>query len=663
MQKFIYLFVLIFVYSINITAQNYKFGKVSKSELYEDVCPLDKEAHACILYKKRNTHFDYDERNGFIIKEEFHFRIKIYDKEGLEEGIRSIPVYYNDKDSEKVINLRGITYNLKKGKVVKTKLNKKNVYLETTNEHIKQYKFSMPDIKPGSIIEFKYTVKSPFFSELEKVVIQYDIPVKKEDIRLSIPDFFRYRLHYRGNFYYQLKLNKVEKNYKVKDESTSTMALLYKIYTYKENVYDIHTGHVPALKKEAYAGNIENYRTSIIFELAVVAIPGHPRKDYAITWEDVVKDAYEDEKFGKQLLKWGYLSASLSQFKDKPNDEEKLKSILEWAKRKIVWNNEYDYYVKTGVEEAYRNGSGNVGEVNINLINMLKASGFEVHPVLVSTVEHGIPVYPTRTGFNYVIAAVKLHGKQYLLDATDMYSNLEVLPERVLNYEGRLINYDGSSESVNLFPRTHTRKISTVNIDLDEDELTGTASILKDKYFAYETRKKIAGTGEDSQKTYLDSKYENLEIDRFRINNLDNPYKKIKIDFAFTTDAYVEDISGQLYILPLTEWHMESNPFSSETREYPVMFNYPRIISTTVNITIPEDYEIVSVPSPALYTFGEQKGGYEYNIKQNGNKIVVKSTYVINTPVVSSDLYPDLKSFMDKVIQKQKEKIVLQKKN
>jgi len=258
MQKFVYLFVLIFSFSFTLNAQKYKFGKVSKAELYEKSCPLDKEAHACILYKKRDTHFEYDEEEGFVIKEEYYFRVKIYDKEGIDEGIRSIPVYYNDKNAEKVINLKAVTYNLERGKIVKTKLKKKNIYLETTDEHIKQYKFSMPDLKPGSVIEWKYTFISPFYTELEKVVIQYDIPVKREDIYLGIPDFFRYRPHMRGAWDYRLNLRSVEKNYKVKDESTESLAIIYNTYIYKENIYEINTGNVPALKEEPYAGNIEN---------------------------------------------------------------------------------------------------------------------------------------------------------------------------------------------------------------------------------------------------------------------------------------------------------------------------------------------------------------------------------------------------------------------
>lgn len=72
------------------------------------------------------------------------------------------------------------------------------------------------------------------------------------------------------------------------------------------------------------------------------------------------------------------------------------------------WNEENGCYTDKGVVKAYADQTGNVAEINFILINMLKLAGIETNPVLVSTVEHGIPVYPTRTGFNYVIAVPKL---------------------------------------------------------------------------------------------------------------------------------------------------------------------------------------------------------------------------------------------------------------
>jgi hypothetical protein len=70
--------------------------------------------------------------------------------------------------------------------------------------------------------------------------------------------------------------------------------------------------------------------------------------------------------------------------------------------------------------------------------------------VLVSTRSNGISFFPNRSAFNYVIAAIEVADGLILLDATNQFSSPNILPLRVLNWEGRLIRKDGSSTEVDL---------------------------------------------------------------------------------------------------------------------------------------------------------------------------------------------------------------------
>ena len=56
-----------------------------------------------------------------------------------------------------------------------------------------------------------------------------------------------------------------------------------------------------------------------------------------------------------------------------------------------------------GTRKAYLEGEGNVADINLLLIAMLRSQGVDANPVLVSTRNNGIPLFPTRKGFNYVI--------------------------------------------------------------------------------------------------------------------------------------------------------------------------------------------------------------------------------------------------------------------
>ena len=660
---------IIFAFIHTANAQKYKFGKVSKAELAEKACPIDTSANACVLYKERYTHFDYLQGKGFVIKEDYFVRIKIYNKEGFDVATQSVPLYYDPHNAEQVMGLKGVTYNLVNGKIQKTKLDKKNIYIEKTSDHIKQYKFSMPNLQPGSVVEWKYTKFSPYKSNLDEVVLQYDIPVKKEKIMINIPEFYNYRPHIKGFLPINLNpdseirtITMTEKTRTGGGWTPSETNYSQESYDFKENTYQINMTDVPALKDEPYAGNIDNYRSSVMFELQFTKLPQSPPEQYATTWEAVALDAYNDSNFGAQLKKRNYLKETMAPFADKPNDIKKLIEIYELAKKKIKWNGKYNYYVDKGVAKAFKTGSGNVGDVNLNLINMLNAGGFEASPVLVSTVKQGIPLFPTRTGFNYVIAHVNVGGKEYLLDATDPYAIPNVLPERALNFQGRLIKKDGSSQIIELFPREYSNKLSKLNLKLEDDELSGMLITKTDRYFAYQYREKIASKSKDDIDKYLQEKYEEFDITNSRISNAEKKYKQMMEAVQFNTDSYVEEISGQLFISPLLNLSYESNPFKSDERKFPVFFNFPYIRSINVNFVIPDGYEVAKLPEAVVYTFGNNDGGYEYKIEQKGNQIVIVSNYVINRPIIGASKYDELRSFIDKVINKQKEKIVLKKK-
>ena len=79
---------------------------------------------------------------------------------------------------------------------------------------------------------------------------------------------------------------------------------------------------------------------------------------------------------------------------------------------------------------------------------MLRYAGLNANPILVSTRSNGIPLFPTTDGFNYVIAGIEVQDAVILLDATERNSFPNILPNRALNWMGRLVRKDGSSSSV-----------------------------------------------------------------------------------------------------------------------------------------------------------------------------------------------------------------------
>ncbi len=135
------------------------------------------------------------------------------------------------------------------------------------------------------------------------------------------------------------------------------------------------------------------------------------------------------------------------------------------------WNGYFGYYCDEGVRRAYKDKVGNVAEINLMLTAMLRYAGLDANPVLVSTRSHGIPLFPTREGFNYVISAVSMDEGYVLLDGTAKFSVPGMLPPRAHNWNGRLIKKEGASEEISLTPRAMSKEMISVTYKLTKTVL------------------------------------------------------------------------------------------------------------------------------------------------------------------------------------------------
>ena len=173
--KLLFVFFGLLIFTVS-NAQKYDLGKVSIEELSQTSHPSDPEAPAAILYKKGKSYFDVDGNGYFVLVTEIEQRIKIYKKEGYEYGNQEIPYYVGGVRDVKVTFDEASTYNLVNGKIEKTKLKSDSEFKETINESYRSKKIALPNIKEGSIIEFKYTIRSPYYSSFPDWYFEYVIP-------------------------------------------------------------------------------------------------------------------------------------------------------------------------------------------------------------------------------------------------------------------------------------------------------------------------------------------------------------------------------------------------------------------------------------------------------------------------------------------------------
>ncbi|RBW59722.1 hypothetical protein DS884_08280 [Tenacibaculum sp. E3R01] len=657
--------------SIVINSQEIKFGKVSKEELTEKTHPIDSTAEAAYLYKKRRTFFEYDSNNGFIIVTEIHDRIKVYTKEGFKYAVKKINYYKPDSgDQEKVTNLKAYTFNIEDGKIVKQKVSRKNIFDEKLSKYRSQKKITFPKIKEGSIIDLKYKIISPSRS-IKTLNFQYNIPVKQLYCKVEIPEYYIYNKRNKGYYAIPFKETFASKSIRLTNKrevrSTGTTSSNFSTnrVDYRSSIYTFTKTDIPAIKdNEPYVNNIENYRGGMEFELSGTRFPNSRYKNFSTSWEDVSKRIYKSTSFGDQIEKDRYFRDDLTMIlKDAKNDTDKITLIFNHVKNKVKWNDYYGKYTEKGVKKAYKDGTGNVAEINLMLTGMLRSIGFDANPVLVSTRFNGTPLFPTFKGFNYVISKINFPDQSYiLLDASEKYSTPNTLPIRCLNWNGREIHKNGTSNWVSLIPKKHAKETNTLHIKINDDfSINGMLRTVYTDHVAMLYRDKNNIKKEEDVITALEDKH-TIEIEDFKSLNKTALSKNIVQSFKFEGDDFVEGINEKIYITPLFFLTQKENPFKSNERNFPVDFGLPWQDKHTVSINIPEGYIMQSIPEPLAIGLPENLGVFKFQVMHKGNKIKVMSVLQINSNIISPQYYSILKDFYKQLVSKQNEKIVLIKK-
>jgi hypothetical protein len=661
-------FLFVATFFSNVNAQDFKLGKVSVVELQEKSHPKDPAAVAAILFKKGEVRFEYVEDKGFEIITVVQTRIKIYKKEGYDWANQAVRYYLANNGEEKIYFKDAATYNLVGDKIEKTKLKNDGEFDEQINKYWGRKKITMPNVKEGSVIEFEYTIKSPRFSELIDWSFQSSVPVNYSEFRTYIPEYFVYTPNQKGYVFPRVSSEKnkrtIVRNSKERAGGIVGNTTFSQDKTdYQETMTSYLAENLQAMKEEAYVNNIDNYTSSISHELSMTRFPKSSIELYSTDWPSVTKKIYENDDFGVELNKTGYFEDDINRvLTGLKTPYEKIDAIYNYVKTNLKWNDYYGYSCNDGVKKAYKDKTGNIAEINLMLTAMLRYGGLEANPVLVSTRSNGIALFPNRTAFNYVITAVETPKGMMLLDASDKFSSPNVLPFRALNWMGRLIRKDGTSDVVDLMPKANSNSTVMMNYSIDErGAVTGKLRQQQTDYNAMTFRRKVDNIIQDSYLEKLENENRKIEVTSYSRQNEKDLKLPVVETYSFTGSNLCEIIGDKIYINPMLFLAGTKNPFQQEVREYPVDYGFPFTEKNTVNIQIPDGYTIEKVPDPAVITMQDDLGSFTFITNVLGNQIQISIINQINTAIIPSEYYSMLKEYYQGMIDKENEKIILTK--
>jgi hypothetical protein len=649
-----------------------KYGSVSMKEINMSNYPADSSANAVILFDVGSAYLTYNKTNeAFELERKRHIRIKILNRDGLDWAEASIALYRNSSNREKLYSLKAHTYNLVGDKIEEIKLPKSAMFSDEVNENFTAQKFTFPQAKEGSVIEYSYTITSPFIYSLEPWSFQSSIPAIYSEYEVKIPEYFDYQFNISG--YENVSTSK-------RAESESIVFSEFTRETSGHNTQSKHNSttvsyvvniskhiaqNIPALKNEPFLDNKENYQSKIEFELQTTKFPGSLLKYYSESWGTIVEKLLEHEKFGKQLDSRGFLKNEIKGLAlESKTDKEKVVEVINFIKSKVKWNDYYSLYTKEGVKSAFKNGSGNSSDLNLLLIVALREAGIDAFPIALSTRSNGIiqSWQKTVARFNHVITGIELENGLNLYDATSNFKALNTLPLGCINGQGRIIDID-NNKWVDLNPNNLSKSAVYAQFKLTEEgKLIGKISSTQRDYFAQRfynstnSEKKLEDFKESLSSDFNNGQIDSLNIEYSSLNNAD-----VKFNFNVESSDFNSSAGDFIYFTPGKGLLMMSTNLTSNERKLPLNFHFPKDETYIIKYKIPNGYAVDELPKNENYVSLEGNVQYMYSIVQVGDEVVLTCRNKVNKMLFLPTEYPDFKLFFDKIASKNSEKVVLKK--
>jgi hypothetical protein len=611
------------------------YGKVDQADLEMKACDFEKDANAEILFDKVKVFFD----THYNVVTERHKRIKIFNDKGKD--IASVRIEY-DGEAEYIYDVQAETINSTDGKPEITKLDKKLVYTQNVDKVIKAVVFTFPNVKPGSVIEYKYRLENKYLN-IPDWYFQSDIPTRYSEISTDIPDLVHF-----------------------KNLVNVTMPFAVAKKDAQGQLIDLALANVPSLPDEPYMSSRYDNLQRILYQLISITIPGDYTHSFEDSWNKVGENESNYDVFGEQFgRKLAGEDTIIKKAKSLKTDDEKIAYIFNTVKNTIKWDETYRRYTNDGTVTAWQKKIGNSTEINLIVYHLLTKAGIKAYPLLLSTHKNGKvnPAFPTRYQFNTSVAYVPIDSNSYyVLDATSKYNLYKDIPANLLNSYGLSIDKDNKKYDL-IFVQNNSPVRNVVFVDAEikpNGKMEGNAQISS---YSYYRKGYIEKYMLDGKKKYIDKLKEddnNLNITSLKMENMTVDTLPLNQNIGFNLDLTGSD-DNYIYFKPNLFTSIGANPFIKESRSSDIDFGYKNNYLITGIYKIPAGYKADALPKSISMTMPDQTITFRRVAGEQDGSITVRYTIDFKKAIFFKENYPELHDFFKKMYEMMNEQIVLKK--
>jgi len=596
-------------------AQNLKLEQVTIEELEMVKDSVFEDAVAIVLNRNVSV------KVGKYV--EVYEKIKILKENGLDYATIIFP-YYD------AYNIDGYTYNLVNGEIQQTKLNKDMIFTDKIKHKattLRDKKAAFAKVKVGSIIEIHYKTNRGSYSD---ICMQYNIPIKKLSIEIGNSSTASYRF------------------------AQNPMAYLKMKHQNSRNKVLMTTENVPPLEHENYVFDMELFRAKIMPRR--IGYTGSKIDE----WKDISKYLSKRKEYKKQLKTNScYQNDIITLTYGIKEPLKRVELIYNYLKENIEWNGDFGIFPDRGTESTFNLKKGDVSDINLLFVSMLRSIGIESYPILASSKMNGIHLEASQEAFNYTLTGAKILDEWHIFDPASPLATFDYIPKYMINWKGMMVKDNGTFEWIDLStPKISKKSIIATTVLDDHFVFTGKVRERQTGHFGIDMRHLIKNSNVEKD-SLIRFNQENLQFKNIDID-INSTNANTNITYEFSLEDSVEELGNEIHVTPLNFLAISENPFKTDFRQFHVDFGYSYSLDYIFSIKLPKGYKATYIPEPRNISMPNNLGSYFYKITAQGDNLQVLMKLKINQPIIKLEYYQELKEFFKIRVQKENEKVILE---
>jgi len=626
-----------------------EFGKVTFDELRMKECSFEKMASAMYLSQYESVEFTVATYGDFKLVTEVTCRIKIFNKDGFKNASIIIP-YVGKNRSSRITDIEANTYNLDdKGNIAVTKINRKEIFKDKASEKdgLKTVRFTFPDVKEGSVLEYRYTRIEKHSYFISPWFFQNDIPTNFSACKIKVPAFTRLQNRL-------VALSEVEKGYHTNDSRSIDLSSIEQSFCMR---------NIPSFRSEPFMSSLKDNLQRVEFSLIPPIRMFNMVFNMNITWDMFNSLFLNAGFFGQQFNKdIPGTQKFIDSLKNYDSLADKVNAVYQYVKKEISWDKNYSFYADD-LASVWKDKLGNSAEINLSILNLLRKANIDCYPILFSTRENGkIDInFPNPSQFNSMDVLVFNRDSFYILDGAENHISFHVPPLNILNRNVFIVDKENSKWVTVSDTRSLLRDSASIIATLNDDgSLNGEAVIT---YYDLSRAGKIEDDNREEKEDdnyYLLNDAPDIKIDTSYQLDKDSELMPLKQVMKFHYDL---PSTNEFYFLnPFLFSTFRKNPFTDSTRRTDIDFGANSSFLVHMEITLPEKIKLEELTKNKVIRTPDTILLFNRFNELNGNKLIVNSTFKINRAIFDKEDYPAVADFFRNVYAILNEQILLKRK-